>query len=1076
MRALFVTALILLGVFNSFAQRFAHQSPDVPYRSEENPHYWGHKKPYPGYWQQDVHYFIKARVDDSTDIIHGEDYRLIYYNNSPNKINELYFNLHQNAFQPSSYYHGLNENNRIKVEFGKYEAQGLGTTFENLQVNGEGVEATLDNTTLQVKLNETLQPGDSLEVTMQFKTYFDTGTMRRRMKVFEEHGFKHYDGVHWYPQIAVYDHKAGWWANEQHLDKEFYNNFGAFDIELTFPHDYIVEATGVLVNEEEVMPADLREKLDLSNFKDKPLNEAPSIIIPREEGKTKTWKFHAKNVHNFAFTADPMYRIGEVNLDGVRVIALAQEPHASKWQESAIFTAMVIQVNGQDFGSYDWPKIIVADAKDGMEYPMLTLNGGTYPGHQGLLAHEVGHMWFYGMLGTNETYRAFMDEGFTQFLTVWTMDKIVGEERQRIHPSKYVTRHLDPSSNRYESLYYPYILTATEGYDEPLNTHSAAFNGAIRHGGNYGLVYYKAGVMLYNLRYVLGEQLFKEAMQHYVNQWKFAHPYPEDFRRSIMEYTQTDLNWFFDQWLETTKNIDYGIKNIRSGNGESEYEITFERKGRMQMPIDFTVTTTDGQELKYYIPNTWFEKETDATVLPKWYGWDKIQPEYTATVKLPAELETVEIDPEHYLADIDLRDNKKGNSGIRTLSFDHRVPNLNRWDEQRNYWRPDLWFNGFDGLQLGANIRGNYMTRSNYSATFWVNTTLGGSSLEDRPSANRQLFAFDLENELSLNKWWRGLSTSQEAYYNAGIWKLGIGLEKTFRSQDMKNPRYSQIFFRPGFLMNDRSYQQYLLLPNHWGRAGEFDRFINSFIDIGFFRNYKFSRGSGQVNLTVRTPSIGSDFNYGYIQLNQINSYKVSKLEFRSRIFGQWGVGEFPLESALYLAGANPEGLLENRATRARGIVPQQWAGFGTGTNNFHMGGGLNLRGYSGYLSPDVITVDGADTIVFGYVGNSGAAINLEMDFDKFISFKPGGIFRYLSMDTYLFADAGILGYNHTGSFATGRFRMDAGLGTALKIKFTPLKINPLVIRFDMPLFLNAPPAEENHFQFRYVLGISRAF
>ena len=110
----------------------------------------------------------------------------------------------------------------------------------------------------------------------------------------------------------------------------------------------------------------------------------------------KTWQYHAENVHNFAFTADPTYRIGEVLWKGVRCIALAQEPNAWGWQQSAYFTAQVIRIYSEDFGMYDWPKIIVADAKDGMEYPMITLDGGTYPRHQSLLAHEVGHMWFYG--------------------------------------------------------------------------------------------------------------------------------------------------------------------------------------------------------------------------------------------------------------------------------------------------------------------------------------------------------------------------------------------------------------------------------------------------------------------------------------------------------------------------------------------------------------------------------------------------------------------------------------------------------------------------------------------------------
>ncbi|MCH8319324.1 MAG: hypothetical protein IIA88_12690 [Bacteroidetes bacterium] len=581
-------------------------------------YYWKKRLPHPGYWQQDVHYEIKAAIDDKKDIIDATYYKLTYWNNSPHDLDELYFHLYQNTFQPGSYYHDLWLNNNRVPKFGvRYEEKGLGTVIENLKINETPVETELDNTILKVKLNQPLKSGDSLIVTMQFKTYFDQGSMRRRMRRYYFFGNKHYNGVHWYPAICVYDRKFGW-TTDQHLDKEFYSDFGTFDVTLTFPHEYIVEATGILQNPGEVMPDTLRKLLDITNFKDTPLNSPPSVIIPKKNNKTKTWIYHAENVHNFAFTADPTYRIGEIEWKGIKIISLAQEPHASKWQRSAEYAAKVIQLYSQDFGMYAWPKIIVADAKDGMEYPMLTLDGGLYPRHKGLLAHEIAHMWFYGMVGNNETYRAFLDEGFAQFLTVWCMDKLERDTISTSPPSGKI-------NHRYNRLYYPYLKNLHEGYDAKLNTHSAAYNGALRHGGGYGLVYYKTGVMLYNLQYVLGDELFLKAMQYYFNKWKFCHPYPEDFRKAIIEYTQTDLNWFFDQWLETSKTIDYAIKKcikkgsptpaLPEGEGEptlenpslseekkikNKYIITFKRKGGMQMPIDFEVTTKDGEKSSFY--------------------------------------------------------------------------------------------------------------------------------------------------------------------------------------------------------------------------------------------------------------------------------------------------------------------------------------------------------------------------------------------------------------------------------------------------------------------------------------------
>ena len=161
------------------------------------------------------------------------------------------------------------------------------------------------------------------------------------------------------------------------------------------------------------------------------------------------------------------------------------------------------------------------------------------------------------MVGNNETYRAALDEGFTQFLTNWSMTSLFGENK----PTK---KNPHPMSRMDQTVYYGYMRDAVNHDDMPLNTHSDDFNSALNHGGGYGNVYYKTATMLYNLQYVLGDELFLKAMQHYFDQWKICHPYFEDFRSSIINYTHVDLNWFFDQWLETTKTTDYSIDEVDS--------------------------------------------------------------------------------------------------------------------------------------------------------------------------------------------------------------------------------------------------------------------------------------------------------------------------------------------------------------------------------------------------------------------------------------------------------------------------------------------------------------------------------
>ena len=182
-------------------------------------------------------------------------------------------------------------------------------------------------------------PGESVSLDIDFKTYFDNGTIRNRMKMFNAFGYKHYDLVHWYPRISVYDRKMGW-DTDQHLDHEFYGDYGTFDVEITFANNYVLDATGVLINPEEVLPAELRKQLDIKNFANKPWNSRPTEII-KPDGSRKIWKFHAENVHDFALTADPTYRIGEAEWNGIKCIALVQEPHASRWQTAAEYVGDV---------------------------------------------------------------------------------------------------------------------------------------------------------------------------------------------------------------------------------------------------------------------------------------------------------------------------------------------------------------------------------------------------------------------------------------------------------------------------------------------------------------------------------------------------------------------------------------------------------------------------------------------------------------------------------------------------------------------------------------------------------------
>lgn len=1044
------------------------QNEYIDYRSQTNPLYWKNRKPFADYWQQDVHYNIKANLNDSTDIITGYE-ELTYWNNSPKPLYYVYFHLYSNAQTKDSYLADLYKNNNYHLKFGKYRQQGYGTNVEKIKSGNEELKTELDNTILKVYLSKPLMPGESVTFQIDFKTYFDKEVIRNRMKLFDAFGNKHYDVVHWYPRLAVFDRKFGW-NTDQHMDHEFYGDFGSFHVEFTLPNHYVLDATGVLQNEKEVLPDTLRAKLDIRNFAKKPWNSPPSTIIKRD-GTTKTWIFSAMNVHDFALTADPTYRIGEYKWNDVRCIALVQEPHCIGWQNAPIYIAKVLEVNSYNIGMYHYPKMICADAQDGMEYPMLTLDGGYDPEYRSLLIHEMTHNWFMGMVGSNENYRAFLDEGFTQFYTADTYQFIDGPNLiSQPSKSKYVQRFTEQNRILDNQVYNGYMTsTIARGEEVTLNTHSDDFNGAIRHGGGYGAVYYKTATMLKNLEYVLGRALFDKCMQHYFNQWKFAHPYPEDFRNSIIQYSGIDLNWFFDQWLETTKKIDYKIGRIKKGKQKGEYLIKFKRKGDMQMPIDFAVLDKNDSAYLYHIPNTWFEKPVRTNVLPRWIGWGKVKPTYVAKVNLNAKLKNVIIDPSRRLADVDMTNNIKKHRF--NITFDSKVYNPMDWKKYEFKARPSLWYNGYDGIKIGAHLNGGYMNTKNvFDVTAWFSTGFGQAYLDSTVRKNSyNIFSFILNYRTSTAKFIKKSNIYTTLKSVDGLESGLIGFEK--KSNNDRSRIYIQYKAMLRDLPNDLNY---LINKYEWQIQK-----LNSYLNVGIEHNYNYKRGTGFMNLNVRSSALTQDYDYSSIQYTAVNKNNLGKININTRVFGQLGFGtKLANESMLYAAGANNEDLMDNKYTRSMGFIPLSWGDYGVKTNHFTSGGGLNLRGYAGYL---LVSQDATNYTSYNYKGMTGASANVEIEFGKLFSFMNiKKLNNTIKLNPYLFGDAGIINTNTpTNALAMSDLLADAGAGIELKIqKWGPLYgVHPLSIRFDMPVFINRLPfAEKDYFQFRWMIGINRAF
>ncbi|MDP6909294.1 MAG: hypothetical protein QF371_07305, partial [Flavobacteriales bacterium] len=539
---------------------------------------------------------------------------------------------------------------------------------------------------------------------------------------------------------------------------------------------------------------------------------------------------------------------------------------------------------------------------------------------------------------------------------------------------------------------------------------------------------------------VLGDDLFANAMKNYFNQWQFCHPYFNDFRNSIIQYTKVDLNWFFDQWLETDKRIDYAIGQVRKSTEKGKYLVRLKRKGGMQMPIDLRITDQNDSTHNFHIANTWFVKKSNATVLPKWIGFGNLNRTHEVEVNIPAGIKRVVIDPSFRLADIYMLDNTS--AAPLEFEFDHQVRNRPDWRKYEIAARPDIWYNGFDGFKFGVHVNGGHFNTNHvFNAYIWANSGLAQWDVPTGVELDEFMpISMRFSYRTSLSRYWKNSQVDVSGRILDGLYNYEVGFSKKNKT---RHTTY-RIYFKSLYRDSQRDIA-YLLNRSTWNSA----MWNNSF-NASVKHTYLYRGGTGLLNVGLRSSSLGSDYDYHHLSLEAINHSNLWKLKLNTRFFAQLGTGSnWAPESSLYLDGANPEELMDNKYMRSAGIFPTEWATYQEVSNHLHYGGGLNLRGYVGYTAPE--DVDGDAVLTFG--GNSGASINAELEFDEIFGLAPGFTRKWLDIDLYLFGDVGFISSNSSGeklTFATPR--ADAGLGATITIKKwgSLQKVKPLTVRFDM--------------------------
>lgn len=539
------------------------------------------------YFQQEVHYKIVVSLDDQAHTLTG-DLALEYLNHSPDALDELWLHCWPNAY--SSRRSGFNEQKLrqrdSKFHFAKAEDRG-GLSNLDFRVNGRQAEWSFDPENpdiVRLKLPQPLPPGGRLSLTTPF--VLDIPASFSRLG----HVGQSYQMTQWFPKPAVYDARG--WHPMPYLDQgEFYSEFGSFDVSITLPANYVVGATGTLQTPGEL--AFLQQKAAETLEKARAASQAPAKKgrtehpFPPSAGETKTLRYTAENVHDFAWFADKRFNVlhDTARLASGRTVdcwAMFSDENFRPWLKGAFYVRRAVEFYSEHVGEYPWPHATAVhsalSAGGGMEYPMITVIGNTSDPRSldEVITHEVGHNWFYGILASNERDHAWMDEGFNTYYEMRYMKQYYGGgiADDALPKGFYDPKVFGPP------LYTAYLLLARNYEDAPPDTRSDRFTGT-----QYGLqVYMKPALCLAWLEKATGTAAFDAAMKSYFRDWKFRHPYPEDLRAS-WQAAGLSADWFFEA-MTTQKRTDYALKNVEKVAGG--YRLTVENKEKLNAPFPVT--------------------------------------------------------------------------------------------------------------------------------------------------------------------------------------------------------------------------------------------------------------------------------------------------------------------------------------------------------------------------------------------------------------------------------------------------------------------------------------------------------
>ncbi|MEO7358823.1 MAG: M1 family metallopeptidase, partial [Gemmatimonadaceae bacterium] len=536
----------------------------------------GAGRPGAQYWQQRVNYRITATLDPAQNEVRGKE-TITYANHSPEALRYIWFHVEQNLCEPNSITNVLNQPPLVFLSSSfDFSCQGFagGGTLESIRVAGIEPKRTRYGTTMRVELATPLAPGatTTIDLAWHFNVPLQGGG---RMG----HDGTLYEIAQWYPRVAVYDDAHGW-NHEPYIGAgEFYLEYGSFDVTLNVPNDYIVSATGQLMNAATVLTAAQRSRLALARKSD----TAIAVITKAEAGTpatrpttgASTWIFHADSVRDFAFAAAPNFRWDASGYSGILIESLYRST-ADSWEEVNKMGREAIKHFSEQWYKYPYSHATTIEGPiEGMEYPMLTFcpKSTSREDLQWVIAHEFGHQWFPMIVGSNERLYPWMDEGFNTFIDLENAANYFKGtpygDSIGVHPLHLAVDHTKPGDEQ------PLINKPTEVRD-------------LFWGG-----YQKPALMMTLLRNeVMGKERFDAAFREYIRTWAFKHPTPTDFFRLMRDESGMELDWFWRGWIYTTSRLDQSVDSIGTRTDRGSF-VYLTNRSTMIMPAELKLTYAD---------------------------------------------------------------------------------------------------------------------------------------------------------------------------------------------------------------------------------------------------------------------------------------------------------------------------------------------------------------------------------------------------------------------------------------------------------------------------------------------------